>query len=90
MPVGVVVAVNPERQRAAVRREDGVYSVIAYQSHWRMTAGDRVAGKISERGTTTLISADGRSAQVVVEAVCQTLDEALHAMERPGPGQDGH
>ena len=77
MPVGIVVAVNSKRQRAAVQRNDGTYTVIAYQSHWRLAVGDRVAGKISERGTTPLVLADGRTAQVVIEAVLQTKDEAL-------------
>jgi hypothetical protein len=82
MPMGVISAVIPDRQRAVVRREDGTYSVVAYQDPWRLEVGQRVAGQIAERGTTTLTLANGGSALVVVETVLQTAAEALHSVGR--------
>jgi len=44
VPMGVIAAVNQDLQRAALRREDGTYSVIVYQDSWQLVVGERVAG----------------------------------------------
>ena len=80
--LGVVSAVNPGRQRAAIRRPDGTYSVVAYQSHWRLTVGERVTGVVSECGTSALALADGQCAQVSVEAAYRSAEEALQLVGR--------
>jgi hypothetical protein len=84
VPMGVIAAVNQDLQRAALRREDGTYSVIVYQDSWQLVVGERVAGKLFEPGTTTLTLANGSSALAVVEAVYQTAAEALRSVRRTG------
>ena len=69
--------VGTERQRAAIRIDDDLFSVIAFQSGLTLEVGETMGGHIDEQGSTVLVRSGERADLVLVEATNRTAGEAI-------------